>query len=411
MTHRQSVATAFRALQSNPLRSFLTLLGIIIGVAAVIAVIAIGSGARAEVAERIQSLGASLLVVVPGAQSTGGARLGAGSRHTLTEDDAAAITIEIASVKNAAPKVHGRGQVVQGNRNWATVVNGVTNDFFLALDWGFSGGGPFVSEEEQRAAKVVVLGQTVAANLFGNTDPLGRRVRIGNVPFLVVGLLESKGNNLGGDDMDDNVYVPIATARLRLFGGRHEVARQSVDAIIVNVGSPLDMEFAAAEIQALLRQRHQLRGDRPDDFAVFNISTVQAAHRQTSRTMSLLLFAVASVSLLVGGISIMNIMLVSITERTREIGLRLAVGARRRDVRNQFLIEALTLALIGGSVGVIVGLGVAVAMAMVGGWPVLVGPGTIGSAIFFAAAVGLASGIYPARKASLMEPVEALRFE
>jgi putative ABC transport system permease protein len=411
LNYRQSIFTAIRSLQTNPLRSILTMLGIIIGVAAVIAVVAVGSGARAQVAERIQNLGASLLVVVPGAQSSGGARLGAGTRHTLTEDDATSIEIEIAIVEHAAPKVHGLAQVIHGNRNWGTVVNGVTDEFFAALDWGFTGGGPFTPEEAVNAGKVAVIGTTVAENLFGNADPLGRRVRIRNVPFEVVGLLESKGHNLGGDDMDDNVYVPLSTARLRLFGGRHKVARRSLDAIIVDVSGPLEMASAAAEIRDLLRQRHQLRSDRPDDFAVLDISSVQEAHRQASRTMSILLLAVASVSLLVGGISIMNIMLVSITERTREIGLRLAVGAKRRDIRNQFLIEAVTLALIGGTIGVLVGLSAAVVMAVVGGWPVLIGPQTIFLAFLFAAAVGLLSGLYPARRASLLEPVEALRFE
>jgi putative ABC transport system permease protein len=209
-------------------------------------------------------------------------------------------------------------------------VSGVTGTFFEALDWRYSEGGPFTPEEELRAAKVAVLGTTVAEKLFGNNDPLGRRVRIRNVPFVVVGLLESKGHHLGGEDMDNNVYVPLSTARLRLFGGRHEVAQQSVDTIIVNVRTPLEMAEAAAQIRSLLRQRHRLRPERPDDFAILDVSSVQAAHRETSRTMSILLLAVASVSLLVGGISTMNIMLVSVTERTREIGLRLAVGARRR---------------------------------------------------------------------------------
>ena len=411
MNFQQSLFTAIRALQTNALRSILTMLGIIIGVAAVIAVISMGSGARAQVAERIQSLGASLLVVVPGTQASGGARLGAGTSHTLTEDDATSIEAEIGLVRQAAPKVHGLAQVIRGNRNWGTVVNGVTGRFFEALDWEFSAGGPFTPDEERNAAKVAILGSTVAENLFGNGNLLGRRIRIHNVPFVVVGLLESKGHNLGGDDMDDNVYVPLATARLRLFGGRHQVARRSLDAIVVNVISALEMESAASEIRALLRQRHQLQANRPDDFAVLDISSVQAAHRQTSRTMSILLLAVALVSLVVGGISIMNIMLVSITERTREIGLRLAVGARRRDIRYQFLIEALTLALLGGTIGVVVGLGSAVVLAVIGGWPVLIGPETILSAFAFAAAVGLTAGLYPATKASLLEPAEALRFE
>jgi len=405
------MSTAMRAMQANPLRSILTMLGIIIGVAAVIAVIAIGSGAQAQVAERIQSLGASMLVVIPGVQYSGGVRTQAGSRHTLTDDDAVAIETEIGSVRNAAPKVSALAQVVYGNRNWETVINGVTGNFFDALEWPFVSGGPFVPDEERRAAKVVVLGKTVAENLFGNADPLGRRVRIRNVPFVVVGLLDGKGNSLGGEDMDDNVYLPLSTARLRIFGGRNFVGRQSVDAIVVNVVDPLELEDAIADIGQLLRQRHRLRADRPDDFAVLNVSTVQAAHRETSRTMSILLFAVASVSLLVGGISIMNIMLVSITERTREIGLRLAVGARRRDVRNQFLIEALTLALLGGSIGVLIGLAVAAGMALVGNWPVLIGPATVALAFIFSATVGLASGYYPARKAAQLEPVDALRFE
>lgn len=411
MKIRESILIALRALRTNPLRSALTMLGIIIGVAAVIAVIAVGSGARAQVAERIHSLGASLLVVMPGTQSAGGAQLGAGTRHTLTEGDAIAIESEISTAAQAAPKVHALAQVVHGNRNWAAPVSGVTAPFFAALDWRFAAGGQFTPDEEQQGAKVAVLGATVAEKLFRNADPLGQRVRIRNVPFVVVGLLAPKGHNLGGEDMDNNVYVPLATARLRLFGGRHEIARDSVDTVIVNVRSPEEMATAAQEIQRLLRQRHRLRADRPDDFAVLDVSAVQSAHEETSRTMSILLLAVASVSLLVGGISVMNIMLVSVTERTREIGLRLAVGARRRDVRHQFMIEALTLALFGGTIGVIVGLAAAFGMAILGGWPVLIGPETIMSAFAFAAGVGLLSGFYPARKASLMEPVDALRFE
>lgn len=411
MKYGQAIVIALRALRINPMRSALTMLGIIIGVAAVIAMVAVGSGARMEVNERIQRLGASLLVVVPGAQLSGGVRLAAGSRHTLTEDDAAAIAREIVLVEHAAPKVHGRARVVHGSRNWSAPVSGVTPDFFDTLDWGISAGGTFSDEEEEAAAKVALIGTTVAKKLFRGREPLGRKIRIKNVPFVVIGVLESKGQSSGGADMDDNVYVPLSTARLRLYGGKNKVSRRSLDAVVVKVAGTEWMMEAARQIRSLLRQRHRLPAGVRDDFRVIDISSIQAVHKSTSRTMGYLLLAVASVSLLVGGISIMNIMLVSVSERTREIGLRLALGARRRDIRNQFLVEALTLSFMGGMAGILTGAAVAVAMAEFGDWPVVIGPGTILFAFGFSAAVGVFFGFYPARKASRLDPIEALRYE
>jgi len=411
MRYISAVAIALRALRLNLLRSALTMLGIIIGVGAVIAMVAVGSGAQMEVTERIRHLGANLLVVIPSSQSSGGIRLGAGTGHTLVDADATAIDQEIALVEFAIPKVHGRARAVYGNSNWMTSVSGVTQAFFPALNWKIISGWHFTDEEETFASKVALVGQTVAKNLFKDDMPLGRTIRIKNVPFVIIGVLSSKGLSSGGSDMDDNIYVPLSTARLRLFGGKHMASPRSLDSIIVKVVNTGAMEEAAAQVHELLRQRHRLGQNVPNDFAIVDISTVQAAHKSASRTMGYLLFAVASVSLVVGGISIMNIMLVSVTERTREIGLRLALGARRRDIRNQFLIEALTLSWLGGLVGIVVGVAVAAAMAKLGDWPVVIGLETLGFAFVFASAVGICFGFYPARRASRLDPIEALRFE
>jgi len=411
MSYRQCVIIALRALRASPLRSILTMLGIIIGVSAVIAMVSVGRGASRQVTERIQSLGANLLVIVPGSLAAGGVQRGSGSRHTLIDGDAHAIARENPLVEHVAPKIHGRVQIVSANRNWSTTVSGVSRSYFPALDWDFTLGGSFTDEDDEQAAKVVVIGATVASRLFGEDNVLGQQIRIKTVPFVVVGVLEPKGQSTTGSDLDDNIYVPLLTARQRIFGGRNRVARDALDAIIVKVRLLDEMEAASAQIFSLLRQRHRIAQGQRDDFTLVSLSSVQATHEAASRTMGLLLLAVASVSLVVGGISIMNIMMVSVVERMREIGLRLALGARPSDIRIQFLVEALTLAVLGGTVGVIVGIGVGIAMAEFGGWPVVIGPETIAVAFGFSAIVGLIFGYYPARTASSMNPMEALRRE
>ena len=411
MRYLQSVRIAFRALRANALRSLLTMLGIVIGVAAVITMVAIGEGAHMRVAEQIRALGANLLIVMPGAAREGGARLELGSRHTLTKADASAIRREIPAVAVAVPSVSGTAQVVHGNRNWNTTVNGTEPDYFIAREWPIASGRLFTSREVSSAAKVAVIGASVAKALFEGTNPVGRIIRIADVPITVVGVLARKGPSGTGRDQDDIIFLPLSTAKLRLMGGAHEINRDAVAYILIKVMNTSAMAPAEHQIVALLRQRHRRQSDAKDDFRVRNPAAAMAAQRAATGTLTFLLAAVASISLLVGGISIMNIMLVSVTERTREIGLRLAVGARRRDIRSQFLVEALTLCVVGGILGILLGVGAATAVAEIAGWPIFIGPGAIGLATGFSAIVGIFFGFYPALKASQLDPIEALRFE
>ena len=401
---------AYRALWVNKLRSFLTMLGIIVGVASVIAMVAIGSGAQTQIAEAIRSLGANVLMIEPGASQDRGARSASGSRLTLTEPDARAIA-DLPSVRVTAPSVRGRAQIVHGNRNWNTIVNGTTSDYFLTREWPVSVGRYFSGEEERSAGKVALIGQIVARELFPREDPVGGEIRILNTPFKVIGVLAEKGRSGAGINQDDIAFIPISAAKLRLPGGASEVNRQSVAYVLVKAKSEETMQSTIAQIEALLRQRHRLGPDRGNDFIITNPAEAMAVQNATTKTFAWLLASVASVSLLVGGISIMNIMLVSVTERTREIGVRLAVGARRRDVRNQFLLEAVTLCLFGGFIGLLVGTGIATVTAQVAGWPIFIGLDAVLSAIAFSAAVGIFFGWYPARKAARLEPMEALRNE
>lgn len=407
----QGVIIASRALRANLLRSTLTMLGIIIGVAAVITMFAVGSGARSKVMERIQNLGANLILIVPGSHFSAGVHRGTGTSATLTAEDAKAIAEGIPMVEHAAPKVARRLQVVRGNRNWSAPVNGVTDTFFRALNWNTTIGGLFTEKDESQAAKVALLGRTVATKLFDRENPVGKEIRIKNVPLVVVGLLEQKGQSSGGQDLDDNVYIPLATAKSQVLGGKHKVFRTAVDAIVVRAAQTNAISEVAREIRGILRQRHRLRTDAPDDFRVVDITSIHTAHQAAARSLGVLLLAVASVSLIVGGISIMNIMLVSVTERTREIGLRLALGARRQDIRNQFLVEALLLCLLGGVMGVFCGVISSIAVANIGGWPIVVGPFVIVVAVGFSSFIGVFFGFYPATKAAALDPIEALRFE
>ena len=406
----QSVRIAGRALRVNKLRSALTMLGIIIGVAAVIAMVGVGAGAQARVAEQIQSLGSNLIIVLSGSVTSSGIRLGTGSQLTISEDDSAAIAREVPLVQVAAPAVRGTSQVVYGNLNWATVIQGVTPDYFEARDWPVTDGRAINPEDVEGATKIALVGQTTALNLFGESEPLGQIIRIKKVPFTVVGVLSRKGQNSWGQDQDDVIMIPISTAKKKVLGVSQANPR-SVGSISVKVRADADMAEAEEQIRALLRQRHRLQPFQDDDFWLRNLSEVLQAQEESSKVMTYLLAAIASVSLLVGGIGIMNIMLVSVTERTREIGLRMAVGARRRHILLQFLIEAITLSLIGGVIGIALGLGGSRAISYFAEWRTLVAPQSIVIAFGFAAGIGIFFGFYPARKASRLDPIEALRYE
>ena len=410
MNALQAVRIALRSLRVNKLRSALTMLGIIIGVGAVITMVAVGSGAQARVAEQIQSLGSNLIIVLSGSTSAGGVRLGQGSQLTITEEDSAAIAREIPAVQGSAPSMRGNAQVVYGNLNWATGIQGVTPDYSEVREWGVTSGRFLTSEDTDGATKVVLLGQTTAQNLFGDADPLGQIVRIKKVPFTVVGLLDRKGQNSWGQDQDDVALIPLTTAKKKVLGVSQANAR-SVGSISVKIRTGENMADAEEQMRALLRQRHRLQPYQDDDFTIRNLSEILQTQEESSKVMTYLLAAIASVSLLVGGIGIMNIMLVSVTERTREIGLRMAVGARGRDILMQFLVEAVTLSLIGGIIGIALGVGGSNAINALAEWRTVLAPEAILLAFGFSAAIGIFFGFYPARKASRLDPIEALRYE
>ena len=401
---------ALRALAVNKLRSALTMLGIVIGVGAVIVMIAVGSGAQARVEEQIRALGSNLLLVMPGSTTAGGVRMGFGSGSTLTEDDVVAINREIPEAL-AAPALRGSAQVIWGNSNWSTQIYGVTPEYLDVRQWPLAGGRTFEPAEMAGAAKVALIGATVAKQLFGAADPLDQSIRIKRVPFTVIGVLDTKGQSLMGTDQDDLILVPIKTARSRVLGTASAARNRTVGTIWVKAADSMDTKVVEEQVRALLRQRHRIQAGADDDFSLRNLQEVMAAQEASSRVLALLLAAVASVSLLVGGIGIMNIMLVSVTERTREIGLRMAVGARTRDILGQFLVEAVTLSLIGGLAGVALGMGTSLAIAELAGWRIVISPQAIGLAVAFAFVIGVFFGFYPARKAARLNPVEALRFE
>jgi putative ABC transport system permease protein len=401
---------ALRALAVNKLRSALTMLGIVIGVGAVIVMIAVGAGAQARVEEQIRALGSNLLLVMPGSTTAGGVRMGFGSGSTLTEDDVLAINREIPEAL-AAPALRGSAQAIWGNANWSTQVFGVTPEYLDVRQWPLVAGRSFEPGEMAGAAKVCLIGATVAKQLFGAADPLDQSIRIKRVPFTVIGVLDVKGQSLMGTDQDDLILMPIKTARSRVLGTASAARNRTVGTIWVKVADGLDTRVVEGHVRSLLRQRHRLQAGADDDFSLRNLAEVMAAQEASSRVLALLLAAVASVSLLVGGIGIMNIMLVSVTERTREIGLRMAVGARTRDILGQFLVEAVTLSLIGGLIGVALGIGGSLAIAQLAGWRIAISPEAVMLAVAFAFAIGVFFGFYPARKAARLNPVEALRFE
>jgi putative ABC transport system permease protein len=399
---------SFRALRVNKMRSALTMLGIIIGVGAVIAMLAVGTGASRKIAEQISSIGSNLLIILPGSTTAGGVRMGAGTQPTLTLGDAEAIQKECPSVAEVAPVLNGVAQVVYGHQNWSTGVVGTTPGMLEVRDWPLAEGRPFTEQDVKSATKVCLLGQTVVENLFGSIDPLGQVVRIKKIPFTVIGILGEKGQSPQGQDQDDTVYIPVTTAQKKVFGTAFP---GMVRTMMVKAKSTEDLGPAEKQINALLRQRHHIGPKQDNDFTVRNLTQIMQTAEQSAQVMTLLLGAIASVSLLVGGIGIMNIMLVSVTERTREIGIRMAVGAKTWDIRFQFIIEALTLSLIGGVAGIIIGVSGSKILSSLAGWPTVVSPLSIFLAFSFSGLVGIFFGFYPAYKASNLNPIDALRFE
>jgi putative ABC transport system permease protein len=401
---------ALRALQVNRTRSALTMLGIIIGVAAVIAMVGVGAGATERIQAQIQSIGSNLIIVLPGSISSNGVRLGSGGVATLTTDDAKAIADECPSVVLTAPTVRGGVQVVYGSNNWATIVQGVTPDYMTLRDYTMMSGQFFTTQDVDASAKLAVLGETVAENLFGDSDPTGQVVIVKNVPFTVSGVLTPKGQSPTGQDQDDVILLPISTATQKVLGVNKANAK-AVGSVMVQAVNPQAIDQAIQEMDALLRERHRILPGLEDDFSVRNLTEVFAAQESSAQVMAVLLGAIASVSLIVGGIGIMNIMLVSVTERTREIGLRLAVGAKRRDILSQFLVEAATLSLAGGVIGILVGVATSLAISYFAQWTTDIGVMAVAVSFLFSALVGVFFGYYPARTAALLNPIEALRYE
>jgi putative ABC transport system permease protein len=400
---------AWRALLRNRMRSFLTTLGVIIGVAAVIAMVAIGEGAKARVEQSFSAMGTSLLIVTSGTTTSGGARGGFGSMPTLTWEDLHAIQHELRSVRLAAPSTRTVAQILSEEENWTTTVTGTTPEYFDIRAWEMQEGSAFTESDVDGATKVAVLGQTVSDRLFGTgNNPVGEVVRIRNVPFQVVALMQRKGQSAQGQDYDDAVIVPYSTFQSKIQGGLQNYIN---GVIFVSAVSPAQTARAQREVEGLLRDRHRIQPGADDDFSIRNLTEIASAQQEGTRTLTLLLSSIAAVSLLVGGIGIMNIMLVSVTERTREIGLRMAVGAKPKDILAQFLVEALALSTAGGLCGVGLGLFAANRLATQFDWPMLVRPDIILVSVAFSSLVGIAFGLYPARKASLLDPIEALRYE
>jgi putative ABC transport system permease protein len=407
MTYLDAVLSALDALRLHKLRSALTMLGIIIGVAAVIAMMAVGAGAREEVAAQIRSLGSNLLVVIPGNVTQSGVRLGTGASPTLSDEDAAAIASEISAVQVTAPFNSGKIQVIAGGINWATTLYAIDPGYLEARDWVLDQGRLFEPDELSRGAQVALLGQTVVNTLFPDVDPVGQTIRIGKVPFQVIGTMAKKGQSAFGQDQDDMLLIPLAAGQ-RLIG-RNQVKSHSVGTVYVKVRDGESLTDVQDDVTSLLRQRHRLQSLQDDDFSVRNLADLTAAREASASTLSLLLAAVAGVSLAVGGIGIMNIMLVSVTERTREIGIRLALGARGIDILRQFLLEAGTLTIIGGTIGVLGGLATAVAISQGTGWPLLVEPSSVALGVFVSGLIGVFFGWYPAIRAARLDPIDALR--
>ena len=407
MDFLQTLKIALRALRTNKMRSFLTMLGIIIGIAAVIAMMAVGSGASYVISQQIASIGSNIILVIPGSTTSGGLRTGGGAQ-TLTSDDVKAIMNECPSVSLAAGTVRSSGQVVYGNLNWSTVIMGVPPEMFEIREWPITAGRSITQQDVDSAGKVCLLGQTVADNLFGSADPIGNIVRIKKIPFTVIGVLERKGQSPQGTDQDDTIFVPLRTAQRNLVRSQHT---NNIGALMVKAKSEALLGKAEAEINSLLNQRHRITNGKEPDFSTRNLSEILAVAEQSSKAMSLLLGAVASISLIVGGIGIMNIMLVSVTERTREIGIRMAIGAKKNDILLQFMTEAVLLTMLGGVIGIALGAGGAAAVSRMLDWPTLISFESIAIAFIFSAVVGIFFGFYPAKKAAGLNPIDALRYE
>jgi len=403
-----TVRISLRGLMVNKMRSALTTLGIIIGVGAVIAMLAVGTGASQQIAERMAGMGSNILIVISGATTSGGVRMGPGSQPSLTLGDAEAIERECPAVAAVSPVFNGIAQVVYGNQNWSTGVVGTTSGMLTVRDWALSAGRSFTEQDIRSSSKTAILGQTVVDSLFGDQDPVGQIVRIKKLPFTVIGVLEAKGQSAMGQDQDDTILIPVTTAQKKLF---KTLIPGMVRSIRVKAAGPESMDAAQEQIEALLRQKHRIGPKGDDDFTVRNLTQMMEAQEESSKVMTLLLGSIASVSLLVGGIGIMNIMLVSVTERTREIGIRMAIGAKTWDIRLQFLIEALTLSLIGGLVGILVGISISKILSALAGWATIVSTTSVLMAFSFSGIVGIFFGYYPAYKASLLEPIDALRYE
>jgi putative ABC transport system permease protein len=405
-----SLAIALTALNANTLRSILTTLGIIIGVGSVIVMVAVGAGARSEVDRRINALGTNMLVIYPGSSRVGGRAGGAGTSLPLAEGDLQAIRDKLPEVEAISGYLQGNAPIVRGNGNWVTGVAGVHDSYTRVRDWPVAAGRELNPQDVRTGARVALLGSTVAGKLFGPDDPLDQTIRIRNVPFAVVGVLEPKGQSGLGRDQDDMILLPLTSARGRIVG-RNQVINNQVGQIFVKLVAGTSLERAQEELENILRQRRRIQPGAEDDFSVRNLTEFLKARTAAQTTLSWLLGATSAIALIVGGIGIMNIMLVSVTERTREIGLRMAVGGRRRDILMQFLVEAVALCMLGGLIGVVIGVGLAIGVAHTAEWPILISPDVVLLALAAAASTGIFFGFFPARRAAMLNPIEALRSE